>query len=575
MDRRLIEALRAGSQRVAAWADLLDGINVFPVADADTGRNLTLSLAPFDQVGGSTDDWSRHLMTAATGNSGNIAAAFLIPFVSRAVGGTLHRAVSAGRDAAWKAVADPRPGTMLTVFDSLEQTLRGRPVCPDRAAVDRLVASLEASVRSTLALLPELKPAGVVDAGALGMFIFFEGLFRRLQGDDVQLPSVTRRFEGLLRLNGTMDPAGGRGYCVNTVFTPPADSDVSAMAARLGESVVAVSDGDRLKLHLHTPDQQDTRSKLEEWGTIVDWQAESLTCIDPVSMNPENAGSVHLMTDAAGSLTRPEARRLGVTLLDSYLIVDRRRVSETLFDHRKLYQAMAAGDRVSTAQASLFQRHQSYESVLGRFDRVLYLAVGSAYTGNFTAASRWRDANGCADRFSVVDTGAASGRLGLIVRMTAGFAAAGNGLAAVSSYAGEAIARCEELVFLDQLKFLAAGGRISKAKGFWGDLLGIKPVISPASGGAVKVGTVRSETDQVAFALNHLFHRFPNGGRLTCLLQFSDNEKRVRESIQPAIARQFPQSRILVRPLSLTSGAHMGPGTWALAFCPNLSAACP
>lgn len=281
------------------------------------------------------------------------------------------------------------------------------------------------------------------------------------------------------------------------------------------------------------------------------------------------------MTDAAGSLTRAEARQLGVTLLDSYLLVDDSRVPETLIDPHRLYDAMAAGRPVSTAQASAFQKHQSYESALGRYRHVLYLAVGSIYTGNVATASRWRSQIGSAGRFTVMDTGAASGRLGLIVRMVARFARSAKTPEAVLAFADDTIARCGELLFLDQLKFLAAGGRISKSKGFFGDLLGIKPVITPRAEGAVKVGTVRTDADQVAFALDHLKKQFSGAERPTLLLQFSDNRKRVHEVIQPAMRKHFPRAEILVSPLSLTSGAHMGPGTWGVAFCPVLSGVCP
>ena len=46
MEPLFTQALIAGVERVAAWADLLDDINVFPVADGDTGRNLIVSLTP-------------------------------------------------------------------------------------------------------------------------------------------------------------------------------------------------------------------------------------------------------------------------------------------------------------------------------------------------------------------------------------------------------------------------------------------------------------------------------------------------------------------------------------------------
>ena len=568
-------ALVAGCERVAAWADLLDEINVFPVADGDTGRNLKISLGPLGRANGVPSVLSQALIRSATGNSGNIAAAFFSRFLSEAESGGMHPSLAAGRDAAWHAVADPTPGTMLTMFDALVQATQKWPDRVFKVDVDGIVDHLDKAVRSTIELLPQLKRAGVVDAGALGMFIFFEGFFCRLESETADMVPVTERFAGLLNVTG--DITGGQfpGYCVNTIIRAPGSVHLASGAAGLGESVVAVADGDRLRLHLHTHNQQETRSRLETLGDIVDWQVEPMDAGAPGPFPLVAGQSVHVMTDAAGSISRAEARMLGITLLDSQLVLDDRSVPETLFDAQQLYGAMSAGRRVSTAQASVFQQHQSYQSALGRYDDVLYLAVGSIYTGNHATASRWCETRGMSDRFIVMDTGAASGRLGLIAKLVARFARSGKPLKVVAEFARQAMDGCGELIFLDQLKYLAAGGRISKSKGFFGDLIGIKPVISPTADGAAKVGTVRKAADQLPFARGYLKQRFSPDDRLTILLQFSDNEKRVREAIGPELQRQFPQASIAVSRLSLTAGAHMGPGTWGVAYCPDLNGVHP
>jgi len=570
MHRLFFQALATGSERVAAWADLLDEINVYPVADGDTGRNLKISLAPFGGGTGSFGGLPQMLIESATGNSGNIAAAFFSKFLAAAESANLDTAIDAGRKAAWQAVADPKSGTMLTAFDALARASLGPSGTLSEQDLDAAVEYMDAEVRATAELLPELKRAGVVDAGALGMFIFFEGFFHRLGGRSEAMRPITERFAGLLTIVAQVHASQFPGYCVNATLQAADGEPLAPEAHGLGDSVVAVSDGDRLRLHLHTRSHRETKARLAAWGQIVDWQVETMAVDTPGPEAVVGSQAVHIMTDAAGSLTRAEARKRGITLLDSHLIVDDRRVPESLFDAPKLYQIMAAGRPVSTAQASLFEKHQSYQRVLGQYDRVLYLSVGSVYTGNYTAACQWRDTNGQADRFTVIDTGAASGRLGLIVRQVAKAARSGRSPAELAAFAREAIAGCDELVFLDQLRFLAAGGRISKSKGFFGDLLGIRPVIRPAAGGAVKVGTVKTSADQVPFAVRHLKRRYASNERLRMLLQFSDNEKRVREHIRPELQHRFPEARIEISRLSLTSGAHMGPGTWGVAFCGEL-----
>ena len=117
----LTMALCAGYERLSAWTDLLDQINVFPIADDDTGRNLRITLAPLRLFDGDRARTVDRLLAAATGNSGNIAAGFFSGFLSSEPERSVSEAARSGRDRAWEAVARPRAGTMLTAFDALAE----------------------------------------------------------------------------------------------------------------------------------------------------------------------------------------------------------------------------------------------------------------------------------------------------------------------------------------------------------------------------------------------------------------------------------------------------------------------
>ena len=77
------------------------------------------------------------------------------------------KAIKAGRDRAWQAIADPMPGTMLTVFDELLQQAEGLSTHPSAATFSHLIEHLEEAVRSTAETLLALKAAGIVDSGQL------------------------------------------------------------------------------------------------------------------------------------------------------------------------------------------------------------------------------------------------------------------------------------------------------------------------------------------------------------------------------------------------------------------------
>jgi len=163
MDPLLQGAFATGYERLAAWADLLDEINVYPIADADTGRNLMISLAPLHRMDGSAETTVRKLLLSATGNSGNIASGFFAGFVAENPSKDIYQATRVGRDRAWQAIADPKPGTMLAVFDELLNHLENLSSDLLEATFPTLLDQLEKAVHSTSENLTALRAAGVVD----------------------------------------------------------------------------------------------------------------------------------------------------------------------------------------------------------------------------------------------------------------------------------------------------------------------------------------------------------------------------------------------------------------------------
>ncbi len=570
MDAPFAEALIVGVERVTAWADLLDEINVFPVADGDTGRNLVVSLAPLRRIARGREQTVRELLLSARGNSGNIAARF---FSGLLIADTLEGLVGAirqGRDRAWQAVHDPRPGTMLTVFDALVEATEEGPAAYDASWRDRVVARLEGAVRSTPELLPRLKAVGVVDAGALGAFIFLEGFFSTLTAQGGVFRPITEIFRAQLTLSPAFREEGESGCCIDTVLRIDGDQeDAAQRLAALGESVVVLRAGGYLKVHLHARDGEKARSDLAALGDVLRWSVDDLDAqVNAFRRRP--AGQVlHIMTDAAGSLNREQAVEQGITLLSSYISIGERSLPETHLVPEELYAAMRQGVKVSTSQASRFERQECYQSALKRHQRVLYLAVGSVYTGNVAAATEWKAANDPEDRFTIIDTGAASGRLGLLAVAVARFAGNARDAETVIAFAREGIERCEEYVFLDRLQYLAAGGRLSKSGAFFGDMLHMKPIISPQADGARKVGVVRDRAGQLRFALEKLEGALKGEEKALIMIEYTDNAPWVTETVRPEIARRYSEAEILLQPMSLTSGAHMGPGTWAVAFLPD------
>jgi uncharacterized protein len=413
-----------GYAGLSAWADLLDRINVFPVADGDTGANLRISLGPLRCCGPERENAAVQMVRCATGNSGNIAAAFFSELLLARTVEQLPERSAAGRDRAWRAVAAPRRGTMLDVFDRLVEIL---PLYspPTAASCETLLAALRQTVLNTAQTLPDLQSAGVVDSGALGMYLFFDGFLRTITGCTRTEIPLFSQFPGRLSVAAGFRPAATEEYCVDAILQPAEGRTLNREAfAMLGESVVMIPDQERMKIHIHTADPTALRTRFASLGEVVSWSDEPLAASMEGRMSGYGAsGCLHIMTDAAGSLPRDLARRHAITLLDSFIVTGDTARPESLCEPDAIYQLMRQGHRVTTAQASLSERHRLYASVCEQFGRTLYLCVGSAFTGNYATALAWQQQQDIGDRMEVIDTGAASGRLALIALLTSRLAA--------------------------------------------------------------------------------------------------------------------------------------------------------
>lgn len=559
-----------GFERLKAWSDILDDINVFPVADGDTGRNLIFSLTPLRYPEKDRETTITKLFLSARGNSGNIAARFLGGFLMADSYALLSKAAKSGRDLAWQAVHDPVPGTLLTVFDALADFLYNHPFEGTPEYVSKIVDRIEMAVLSTPELLPKLKRAGVVDSGALGMYIFLEGFFNRLIGQTEQFRPITKIFKNLMEVSASFQEEIQDGFCVDTVLQ--VNGDINEKIDRLSiyeKSVVTIPYQDFLKVHLHTHSTQDARRRMASLGDVLQWTDDDISIQIADFKRLPGQGSIHIMTDAAGSLTRDDCRTLGITLLDSYITVGDNSLPETLCSSVELYQFMQAGVKVSTAQASVFERHQYYQRVVNQYPKVLYLCVGSAFTGNFAVATAWKNLNDPDNRLTVMDTKAASGRLGLIAMTAARYSAQSDDPDAVIEFAKRAIDACHEYIFIDKLKYLAAGGRIARTSAFFGDMFHVKPIITPTGEGAKKVGALKDRNEQLKFAIEKLNASLATDSVPWIMLEYSDNLAWVKDTVKKQIEKSSPLSEILLQPLSLTSGVHTGPGTWAIAFLPE------
>jgi uncharacterized protein len=291
-----------------ARRDEVNDLNVFPVADGDTGDNMVQTLravmVELDRLNGQTVDEigrdeivqtvARAALLGARGNSGVIlsqvvrgAAEELSSRPGELVDPVLVSAAMArAADAAYSSVRDPAEGTMITVIREMAHRVatelahmkkpRLGPDATDEEqdallaeVVEQALVAAEESVERGPDLLPVLREHGVVDAGGYGMTLLVAGLLAGLRGEG-EVPEVAHH-ETTLRPHGPHHEASEFRYCTNFVVSGRELAEGRSFVAPLeeiGDSVLVVGDRSTLRVHVHTDEPEHAVALFDDVGTV-------------------------------------------------------------------------------------------------------------------------------------------------------------------------------------------------------------------------------------------------------------------------------------------------------------------
>lgn len=280
--------VRVATHRMGKNAEFVNSLNVFPVPDGDTGTNMNLTIEsgakavnedPSTSVADLTKSLSKGMLMGARGNSGVITSQLFRGFYKATQGmDTLNAkeladAFANGVATAYKAVMKPVEGTILTVARLAAQAGENKASETDDVAevMKAVVEGAKQALKTTPDLLPVLKQVGVVDSGGQGLLFIYEGFLEGLLGEnfaDEYQPDAAEMDEMINAMHhqssaqsqlSTKDIVNG--YCTEIMVDLTADvpgkkpfnlDEFRAHLDKLGDSLLAVSDGEVAKVHVHT-----------------------------------------------------------------------------------------------------------------------------------------------------------------------------------------------------------------------------------------------------------------------------------------------------------------------------------
>ena len=301
--------LEASLAALEARREEVNDLNVFPVADGDTGDNMVLTLRAvlqeLDRLAGASQDRTiddigrteivssvaRAALLGARGNSGVIlsqlirgAAEELASRPGELVDPVLiSAALARAADQAYGSVRDPAEGTILTVVREMSARvasdlahMTNARLGPDATdaqqnevlaeLIENALAAGEESVKRGPDLLPVLREAGVVDAGGYGLTVLLAGIVGALRGSEP--PSLEHH--AAARITHPQHASSTYRYCTNFAVTGTSleQRRFVPLLEQIGDSVLVVGDPTTLKVHVHTDDPNSATALFSEFGVV-------------------------------------------------------------------------------------------------------------------------------------------------------------------------------------------------------------------------------------------------------------------------------------------------------------------
>ena len=272
--------------------DEVNELNVFPVPDGDTGINMFLTMESaveaVDKSGSTSatvvaDSAARGALFGARGNSGVILSQILRGIAKgiqeRKSFSTLDfaNALHIASDEAYKVIAEPVEGTILT---AIREASEAASRAADRGVsfahtITSVVSRTKKTVEKTPEMLPVLKEAGVVDAGAKGLYYVFQGM-----KDSICRKRPVRRLAKKLPSKVASTKQEERVYGFDVQFmiqgqNLPVEEIRNAVIAA-GECPIVVGDENLLRVHVHTMAPDEILDYARGKGELIDIVVEDM-----------------------------------------------------------------------------------------------------------------------------------------------------------------------------------------------------------------------------------------------------------------------------------------------------------
>lgn len=234
----------------------------------------------------------------------------------------------------------------------------------------------------------------------------------------------------------------------------------------------------------------------------------------------------------------------------------------------EVYQAMRAGKTPITSQASPQYFTELFTKMATQEKSGVYIAFSSELSGTYSTAVMIRDQikeEYPSFDLDIIDSKCASLGYGLVVMEASKLLKSGLSKTELVIQINELCEQMEHLFTVDDLQYLARGGRISKTSAFVGGLLNIKPLLNVEDGKLIPLEKIRGRKKLFRRIIELMKERGINLNNQLVGISHADDEEAAIE-LKKMIEQEFGTKEFFINSIGATIGSHVGPGTLAVFF---------
>lgn len=493
--RLLLQSMLNGAAEVISKKDELNRINIFPVADGDTGSNLaSLMQAIIDNVSlreYSTKELLEEVANAALigarGNSGMIFAQYLNAVAEsyHHLESTFDGLVEAFQKAvhkAYEALLDPKEGTILSVMKAWSEALAGTYE-QERSFQQSLLNAqrvAEQALINTEFQMAILRKNRLVDSGAKGFYYFIAGLTKAYCGGTVSTPNnyVEQETRQEHTHFETSEPI--YRYCSEFIIKEATISHqtLREVLALKGDSLVIAGNEKQIKIHIHTNEPQEILGLLSEFGKMTYQKVDDMRLQYDVTKNPR--AKIAIVTDSIADLPEDFLLDHQVHVLPMNILageenfLDKLTVGPTLIQ-QKLTQQI----KMSTAQPTIRTVDALLSFLENKYEHVLVIAVSAKLSGTYQLIKQRIKARDLSSEWiHVIDSKLNSVAQGLLVKQAVELVETGKPFDEVTQKMEQLIAQTFIYVAVADLAPMVESGRIPRILGRLAQKLSLYPIVS-------------------------------------------------------------------------------------------------